>query len=138
MVNNWGRTRTVVGQPQGYLDNDQEVFYEEGYPDHPVVHYGADKGYQDSQSERSEEPDSDASGVGAKGRKRKQGMGCYGCLKILNCLIYLGTLCLAFAYFSTTKFVSKFTYYIYFGVLVARPSLIGLYSLVMVILEQLR
>ena len=65
-------------------------------------------------------------------------MGCYGIFKIINCMIYLLTLCLAIGYFSTTKFTSKFTYYMFQGFFFARPALILLYSLISICLEMRR
>ncbi len=59
--------------------------------------------------------DSDGSHVKAKGKKEKSStsMGCYGFFKILNCILYLLTLCLAIGYFSSTKFTSMFVYYMF-------------------------
>ena len=84
--------------------------------------------------------DSDGSHVKAKGKKGKSSssMGCYGFFKILNCILYLLTLCLAIGYFSSTKFTSKFVYYMFQGFFFARPSLILLYSLIMICLEMRR
>lgn len=83
--------------------------------------------------------DSDASHVKAKSKKgQKSSCGCYGVFKVLNCLIYLVTLCLAIGYFRSTKFTSIFTYYMFWGFFIARPSLIMLYSLIMICLEMRR
>ena len=126
---------TVIGQPQGYMPNEQM------YGNRSALDFSqpdADLSAYDSQSLNSEQIDSEGNGVRAKGKKQKRKMGMYGFLKILNGLLYLSTLCLAFGYFASTKFVSKFTYYMFLGTLVARPALIGLYSLVMILLELVR
>ena len=86
-----------------------------------------------------QEVDSDAdSMVNAKHREASMGMNWYAYLKMLNILLYLTTLCLAFGYFSTTKYESKFVYYMFYGFIVTRPALIGLYSLIMIMLEMRR
>lgn len=53
----------------------------------------------------------------------------------MNSLLYTATLCLAIGYFWSTKYNSKFVYYMFEGVLVMRPALILLYSLIMYCLE---
>ena len=65
-------------------------------------------------------------------------MGCYSYLKVLNMLLYNATLCLAIGYLNTSKFNSKFTYYLFMGMIVARPCLIGLYSIILCLLEACR
>ena len=65
-------------------------------------------------------------------------MGCYTYLKLLNGMLYLGTLFLAISYYMTTKYTSKFVYYAFFGLLVTRPAMIGFYSLVVILLEVVR
>ena len=92
----------------------------------------------DERSDRGEsQSDSDQSTVTAKGKKSK-GVGCYAYLKMLNGILYLGTLSLAFAYYTTTKYTSKFVYYTFFGLLVARPALIVFYSMIVILLEVTR
>ena len=55
--------------------------------------------------------------------------------KILNIILYLVTLGLAFGYFLSMKFGSTFVHSIYLVLLIARPALIVLYSLSMLCLE---
>jgi len=62
-------------------------------------------------------------------------VGCYAYFKILNSFIYLVTLCIGIGYFMSTKFTSKFTYYLFSGTLIVRPMIIAVYSLVMILLE---
>jgi len=60
------------------------------------------------------------------------GMGWFAYFKILNTLLYLVTLSFGIGYFTTTKFRSILTYYLFLGALLARPVLIGFYSLLMI------
>ena len=50
-------------------------------------------------------------------------------------MLYLVTLSLALGYFSSTKFNSKFVFYMFEGILIIRPILILLYTLCMGFLE---
>lgn len=56
-------------------------------------------------------------------------------LKILNTILYICTIQQSLGYFTSTKFTSKFVYYAFGGLLVLRPILIALYSLINIILE---
>lgn len=74
-------------------------------------------GYSDSDSHNGKKngssDDSDSDGnVKVKGKSGK-GMGCFGYFKVLNCLLYLSTLCIAIGYFRSTKYESKFVYYMF-------------------------
>ena len=91
---------------------------------------GINMNNSDSQSLKSEDFDSDESRVNAKGRKSFLGIGCYGCLKIVNLGLYLATLLLAFAYFGSTKYEHDLVYYAFYGIICARPAIIGLYTLI--------
>ena len=68
-------------------------------------------------------------------KSKDKSMGCYAYFKILNSFLYLATLCIGIGYFMSTKFTSKFTYYLFSGTLIARPIIIAVYSLVMILLE---
>ena len=57
-------------------------------------------------------------------------MGFYTYLKLFNGIIYLSTLTLAFGYLSSMKFSSKFTFYTFEGLLIIRPILLFLYTLI--------
>lgn len=57
---------------------------------------------------------------------------------MLNGFLYVATLFFTFGYFYTTKFTSKFVYYMFFGTLLARPAFIILYSLFVFAIEHLR
>jgi len=61
------------------------------------------------------------------------GMGRFAYFKILSTLLYLVTLSFGIGYFMTTKFTSILTYYLFLGTLLARPVLIGFYSLLMIV-----
>ena len=73
-----------------------------------------------------------------KGGGEGMGMNWYAYLKMLNIMLYLTTLCLVFGYFTTTKYESKFVYYMFYGFFVTRPSLVMLYSIIMIMLEMRR
>ena len=45
--------------------------------------------------------------------KQGSGMNFYAYFKMLNILLYVTTLCLAFGYFTTTKYESKFVFYMF-------------------------
>ena len=61
-----------------------------------------------------QEVDSDAdSMVDAKHKEPSMSMNWYAYLKMLNIVLYLTTLCLVFGYFTTTKYESKFVYYMF-------------------------
>ena len=61
-----------------------------------------------------QEVDSDAdSVVHAKHKDHEMSMNWYAYLKMLNIVLYLTTLCLVFGYFTTTKYESKFVYYMF-------------------------
>ena len=80
--------------------------------------------------------ESDLSVVDAKAKKSDESqMGCYDYLKVLNMLLYNGTLCLAVGYVNTSKFNSKFIYYMFAGFLIMRPALIMLYSIILCLLQ---
>ena len=79
-----------------------------------------------------------ASTVEFKGRKDKKGMGVYTYLKIANNLLYVATLFLAINYYTNSKYTSKFVYYAFLGLLVIRPILIVLYSLIAILIEAVR
>mmetsp|Transcript_43582 Transcript_43582/g.57729 ORF Transcript_43582/g.57729 Transcript_43582/m.57729 type:complete len:138 (+) Transcript_43582:977-1390(+) len=79
--------------------------------------------------------DSDGGRVRQKTKKGDKSIGGYNMLKILNNLLYLITLCFAIGYFASTKYTSKFVYYAFGSLLVGRPALIMLYSLIMLCLE---
>lgn len=74
-------------------------------------------GYSDSDSQiekKSEGSDSSSDKDGnVKVKSKGKGMGCYDYLKILNCLLYLSTLCITIGYFRTTKYEQKFVYYMF-------------------------
>ena len=78
--------------------------------------------------------DSDGNVVKAKGRGSAS-FGIYEYLKILNCMLYLTTLCLAFGYFWSSKYEIEFVYYAFLTNLIARPILILLYSAFTMCLE---
>ena len=59
-------------------------------------------------------------------------MGFYTYLKLFNGIIYLSTLTLAFGYLSSMKFSSKFTFYTFEGLLIIRPILLFLWTLLTV------
>ena len=86
----------------------------------------------------SDANDSSSGSIAAKGRKDKKGMGAYTYLKIANNLLYVVTLFLAINYYTNTKYTSKFVYYAFFGLLVIRPILIVLYSLIAILIEAVR
>ena len=75
-----------------------------------------------------------------KSKKHKDpgDLSCYALFKIANGMLYLVTLSLALGYFMTSKFNSKFVYYIFEGILFIRPLLIAFYSLIMWCLEYKR
>ena len=79
--------------------------------------------------------DSDSSTIDVKGKKSSKGIGCYAYLKMLNSMLYLATLLLAFAYYTTTKYTSMFVYNMFFGLLVTRPAVIIFYSMIIILLE---
>lgn len=79
-----------------------------------------------------------SSGIEFKGRKDKKGMGVYTYLKIVNNLLYVVTLFLAINYYTNSKYTSKFVYYAFLGLLVIRPILIVLYSLIAILIEAVR
>ena len=79
-----------------------------------------------------------SSGIEFKGRKDKKGMGVYTYLKIANNLLYVVTLFLAINYYTNSKYTSKFVYYAFLGLLVIRPILIVLYSLIAILIEAVR
>ena len=56
-------------------------------------------------------------------------------LKIVNTILYICTIQQSLGYYTSTKFTSKFVYYAFGGLLVMRPILIALYSLINIILE---
>ena len=56
-------------------------------------------------------------------------MSAYSWLKLLNTVVYLISLCLAIGYFSSMKYNSQFTYYMFESVLIMRPVLILSYTL---------
>ena len=86
-----------------------------------------------------QEVDSDAdSMVDAKHKEPSMSMNWYAYLKMLNIVLYLTTLCLVFGYFTTTKYESKFVYYMFQGFVICRPALIMLYSIIMIMLEMRR
>ena len=61
-----------------------------------------------------QEVDSEAdSAVNAKHKDHEMSMNWYAYLKMLNIVLYLTTLCLVFGYFTTTKYESKFVYYMF-------------------------
>jgi len=97
-----------------------------------------DRSYKGGSSLSSNVSDSNDSMVEAKGKRKTKGVGCYTYLKILNGLLYLGTLFIAIAYYTTSKYTSKFVYYAFFGLLVTRPAVIGFYSFVVILLEVIR
>lgn len=69
-----------------------------------------------------------------KNRKRKKhkqvSVSLFCAFKFLNSLAYLVTLCLAFGYYSTMKFSSEVTFYMFEAMLVARPILLFLFTVV--------
>lgn len=79
----------------------------------------------------------DSDGKKIKVKEKSKGMDCYAYLKFTNTLLYNLTLSFALGYFFTTKFTSEFTFYMFSGLLIARPSLIALYSLAVICLESL-
>ena len=83
------------------------------------------------------EDDSDGSQVRHKSKKKgsSSGLGAYNMLKILNVILYISTVQQSLGYFTTTKFTSKFVYYAFGGLLITRPILIALYSLINLCLE---
>ena len=86
-----------------------------------------------------QQDDSEAdSMVDAKHKEESPGMNWYAYLKMLNIMLYLTTLCLVFGYFTTTKYESKFVYYMFCGFFVTRPALVMLYSIIMIMLEMRR
>ena len=99
--------------------------------------------YVDSNSDSQREKDkgssdgSDTDG-NVKVKSKGRGINCYGLLKVLNCMLYLATLGLTIGYFRTTKYESIFVFYMFQGLLIGRPAIIGFYSLIMICLEMRR
>ena len=97
-----------------------------------------------SQSDISDGTDYGGSGgkksnkIKAKSKKGGKSMGCYSMLKVFNSLLYSGTLLLAFGYFATMKFTSDFVYYSFLGLLIGRPAMIVLYSIIVMCIESQR
>ena len=124
----------------GY-DHQQYENYQPDYDDASVMDFSQDgmDEYRGDQNQSdygsSQSSDSNDSTIAAKSKKRSSKLGCYTYLKILNGMLYLGTLFVAFAYFTTTKYTSKFVYYTFYGLLVTRPALIVFYSLIVILLE---
>ena len=107
---------------------------------HNVVEHWEDDDSQarDSQSGNesvSQQDDSEADSMVNAKSKESSSMNWYAFLKMFNILVYITTLCLAFGYFTTTKYESKFVYYMFQGLVITRPSLIMLYSIIMIMLE---
>ena len=84
---------------------------------------------EESSSESSSHPE-DIAKKKKKKKKDKHRITTYTWFKMLNGLIYLVTLCFAFGYFSSMKFSSKFTYYMFESILIIRPVLLLFYSLI--------
>ena len=92
-----------------------------------------DSSEYESRSQKKFDSDTDESRV--KHKSKDKSMGCYAKFKILNSFLYLATLCIGIGYFMSTKFTTKFSYYLFSGTLVVRPMIIALYSLVTILLE---
>lgn len=63
-------------------------------------------------------------------------MGKFQKFKLINNMLYLVTLCLAIGYFWSTKYTSKFVFYMFEGLFIMRPLLILLYSIIMYCVEK--
>ena len=97
---------------------------------------GEDSANDYGNSENDGGNESDLSVVDAKAKKDDGSqMACYDYLKILNMLLYNGSLCLAIGYVNTSKFNSKFVYYMFAGFLVMRPALLLLYSMILCLIQ---
>ena len=79
-------------------------------------------------SRGNDRPDMDSERSG-KSLDSDVSIGGYNMLKILNNLLYLATLCLTIGYWRSMKFTSKFVYYAFEALLIARPALILFYAL---------